>query len=76
MKFLALSALAIVAVVNAQTPTPDAYILNCAEQACPSEFTSANTTDYFVSVAPALRTNRRLSDCKLYLRRSRNSTRT
>lgn len=48
MKFLALSALALVAVVNAQAtpPTPDTCILTCAEQACPSEFTSANTTDY------------------------------
>jgi cobalamin biosynthesis Mg chelatase CobN len=46
MKFLSLSALAIVAVVNAQTPTPDACILTCAEQACPSEFSGANVTDY------------------------------
>ena len=45
MKFLALSALAVVAaVVSAQTP--DACILTCAEQACPSEFASANVTDY------------------------------
>ena len=46
MKFLSLSALAIVAVVNAQSVAPDACILTCAEQACPSEFSGANVTDY------------------------------
>jgi hypothetical protein len=45
MKFLSFSVLAIAAVVNAQT-APDACILTCAEQACPSEFSGANITSY------------------------------
>ena len=47
LQFLAFSLLAATSsVAQSSTPSPDACVLTCAEQACPSEFGSANTTDY------------------------------